>query len=105
MVSVPYAENPVEHEKPEAAFDATEGTNCAELFKGGYHWRSGYNEDTLGTLLNSASLEVVSFAHTQTFSILPSGPFWFPVSYPLSRLASPYWGTTRKLNVLARKAN
>jgi 2-polyprenyl-3-methyl-5-hydroxy-6-metoxy-1,4-benzoquinol methylase len=101
VVSVPYAEHPVEHDAPQAAFKAH--PRDSGLFPGGYHWRSGYNEASLRRLAEACGLEIVSVVRSKALLALPDSPVVFPVNYLASWLAGRLFGRTSHIAVLARR--
>ncbi len=105
LVSVPYAEHPVEYDSPQQAFETSRSLTANDfdrLFIGGVHWRSGYNAPRLRELLTAEGFDVRALAYTKRIKLLPTQPYLFPVTYPLSRAFGPMMGSVGKVSVLAR---
>lgn len=106
LVSVPYAEHPVEYDAPQRAFETDGGLATSEfddLFVGGFHWRSGYNGPALRELITAEGFDVSALAHTTRITAMPAQPYLFPVTYPLTRALAPIMGSVGKVSLLARK--
>ena len=106
LLSVPYSEKTEEFDDPKAAFELKENAEVEGEFVGGYHWREGYNEKSLATLLDNGGFKLSEFKVVRipkTIFKHNQNVFAFPLLYPLSRLLSPFSRNNEGLVVKAVK--
>jgi 2-polyprenyl-3-methyl-5-hydroxy-6-metoxy-1,4-benzoquinol methylase len=104
VLSTPYTASPEEYASPVLACDRPGAPGAQEVFVGGGHWRSGYNEKRIATLLeaNGFSVEAISYIRFPRFLALLPGTL-FPLAYPLAILTRFFSSNKVGLVVKARK--
>ena len=102
ILSVPYAEEMEEYEDPVPACLTSGGTRVC-IGKGGSHYRNGYNQEKLASLLESNGFTVMEWDYASMPKMLQKSMLWFPLTYPLSILFSPFWRKRLKLAAVAKK--
>jgi|GEM_PF-2373656 2-polyprenyl-3-methyl-5-hydroxy-6-metoxy-1,4-benzoquinol methylase len=93
IVGVPYSRKEVEEfTSPKAAFKLVREGNVDGEFIGGYHWRDGYNEQSLTTLLEGEGFRVTGAKCVSVPKAIAkyNNTYTFPLFYPLSRLLGPF---------------
>lgn len=101
LISVPYHEHTEEYAEKRFSFEASEETK--QHFEGGFHWRSGYNEETLVRLVEGCGFDVKSIHYVYALELEQEiyGPLWFVVSYVLSIFVR--LGEKKKIIIEAQK--
>jgi 2-polyprenyl-3-methyl-5-hydroxy-6-metoxy-1,4-benzoquinol methylase len=92
IVGVPYSDSVEEFTSPKAAFKLVREGNVDGEFIGGYHWRDGYNAQSLTTLLEGEGFKVTGVKCVSVPKAIDkyNNTYTFPLFYPLSRLLSPF---------------
>jgi SAM-dependent methyltransferase len=103
VLSTPCAASPEEHPSPHLACAGPVPGGPYGVFVGGGHWRSGYNEENMARLLESNGFTIEALSCIRLPRLLPRSGAFFPVTYPLSLLASPFIRNKVGLVVKARK--
>lgn len=106
LLAVPYSEKAEKFVVPKAAFSLKEKAKTEGEFIGGYHWRKGYNEETLSTLLRNGGFKLEDLRTIRIPKIIfkhDQNKFGFFLLYPLSRLLSRFSKNKRGLVAKAVK--
>lgn len=106
ILSTPYTSEVREYSHPKMAFKLKEDLNeseIEELFKGGFHWRSGYNENSIKSLLRKNDFEITDVKFACVPKILPKRQIYFPLTYPLSLITKFFSKNRLKIVVKAKK--
>ena len=108
ILSTPYTSKVQEYSHPKVAFRLEEDldkSEIEELFKGGFHWRNGYDENSIKSLLEKNDLEIINVRYVcVSRALLMHERMYFPLTYPLSLLTKKFFSNNRlKIVVKAKK--
>lgn len=111
ILSTPYTRKIQEYSHSKMAFRLEEDldeSEIEELFKGGFHWRNGYNENSIRSLFERSHLKITDVR----YACVPRGllkrethaRMYFPLTYPLSLIAKKFFSNNKvKIVVKAKK--
>ena len=77
----------------------------SDLFVGGGHWRNGYNEERLTTLLERNGFHILNISYIRESTIMLLGEMLFPLTYPLSLLLTRFSRKRVEIIIKAKKRN
>ncbi len=103
IISVPYAKNIEEYDKPMGACKSKDGTYIC-IGEGGCHYRNGFDLDRMKLLLGGKGFFMESWEYLRIPKLLESSFLSFPFKYLLSLLSTNFSRSRVKLKVIARKA-
>lgn len=104
IVSTDYTKTVEDYASPRLTSSDKSGKGIPEnLFVGGGHWRSGYNEERIASLLEHNGFHILDISYVRLPSRLPVGEMLFPLTYPLSLLLAPISRNRVEIIVKAEK--
>jgi 2-polyprenyl-3-methyl-5-hydroxy-6-metoxy-1,4-benzoquinol methylase len=107
ILAAPYSDTARDFKEPRAAFQLKqELPKSSEEFVGGFHWREGYNEESLKRLLQRQGFTVLRVNYVKLPSAiarLESVALLFPLLYPISRLLSNFSSNKTAIVLKAQK--
>ena len=104
VLSTDYAETSEDYKSPRL----TSGNKAdkdipGDLFIGGGHWRSGYNQEKLNSLMENNGFKILNTSFVKIPSILPKSVMLFPLIYPLCLALRPLSSKKEDIIVKAKK--
>ncbi len=103
VLATPYSGEAEEHAAPKLALAKPRDDIPEGVFIGGGHWRSGYNEKSMASLLEKNGFGLDAVRYIRLPRMLPQAGALFPLTYPLALLAQPLSRNRVGLVVKARK--
>jgi SAM-dependent methyltransferase len=103
IISVPYAENIEEYDKPVGACKSKDGMNVC-VGEGGGHYRNGYNLERMESILENGGFAIVRGEYIYLPKFLSSSILLFPIEYPLSLIFACFSKNRIKSIVIAQKS-
>jgi SAM-dependent methyltransferase len=102
IISVPYAENIEEYDKPVGACKSKDGTYVC-VGEGGGHYRNGYNLERIESILKNSGFVIVRGEYMCLPKFLSYSILLFPFEYPLSLILVYFSKNRVKSIVIAKK--
>ena len=102
IISVPYAKDVEEYDKPVGACRARKGVYVC-IGEGESHYRNGYDLNRMKSVLENNGFVIVSWQHLCLPRLLESSILSFPLKYPLSLILTHFSMNRIKLKVIAKK--
>jgi len=110
ILSTPYSSRGQRFSHAERALRLKEDMDEHEfkkLFKGGFHWKNGYDENSIEILLKKTNLKIINVNFVCLPKIIPEleerTQIFFPLTYLLSLFTSFFSSNKLKIVVKARK--
>jgi SAM-dependent methyltransferase len=103
IISVPYAGNTEEYDKPVGACRSKDGRYVC-VGEGGGHYRNGYNLERMESMLEICGFGIVKGEYMCLPKFLSSSILLFPIEYPLSLIFSRLSRNRIKSIVIAQKS-